>query len=237
MDIYCRIILIKFINMSWKKIIKGSDDMDFIIDSSMVQSLLLVVIFLSILVEIKTGGTGVGALLGLIAAAVFWGSSYVKGLVSLYQIAIFIVGVIFIIIEILTPTVGLLAGIGVVAIFYSLILAMGGDINAIYMMAISLVIAIIIFAIIIKKLPSSKLWKKIILTNTSSTEQGYVSSVDYSQYLNKEGIVLTELRPSGSVEIDDVLVDVVSEGKFISKGEKVRVVKIEGMRIIVRKVE
>lgn len=237
MDIYCRIILIKFINMSWQKIIKGSDDMDFIIDSSMVQSLLLVVIFLSILVEIKTGGTGVGALLGLIAAAVFWGSSYVKGLVSLYQIAIFIVGVIFIIIEILTPTVGLLAGIGVVAIFYSLILAMGGDINAIYMMAISLVIAIIIFAIIIKKLPSSKLWKKIILTNTSSTEQGYVSSVDYSQYLNKEGIVLTELRPSGSVEIDGVPVDVVSEGKFISKGEKVRVVKIEGMRIIVRKVE
>ena len=237
MDIYCRIILIKFINMSWKKIIKGSDDMDFIIDSSMVQSLLLVVIFLSILVEIKTGGTGVGALLGLIAAAVFWGSSYVKGLVSLYQIVIFIVGVIFIIIEILTPTVGLLAGIGVVAIFYSLILAMGGDINAIYMMAISLVIAIIIFAIIIKKLPSSKLWKKIILTNTSSTEQGYVSSVDYSQYLNKEGIVLTELRPSGSVEIDGVPVDVVSEGKFISKGEKVRVVKIEGMRIIVRKVE
>ena len=237
MDIYCRIILIKFINMSWKKIIKGSDDMDFIIDSSMVQSLLLVVIFLSILVEIKTGGTGIGALLGLIAAAVFWGSSYVKGLVSLYQIAIFIVGVIFIIIEILTPTVGLLAGIGVVAIFYSLILAMGGDINAIYMMVISLVIAIIIFAIIIKKLPSSKLWKKIILTNTSSTEQGYVSSVDYSQYLNKEGIVLTELRPSGSVEIDGVPVDVVSEGKFISKGEKVRVVKIEGMRIIVRKVE
>ena len=211
--------------------------MDFIIDSSMVQALLLVVIFLSILVEIKTGGTGVGALLGLIAAAVFWGSSYVKGLVSLYQIALFIGGVIFIIIEILTPTIGLLAGIGVVAILYSLILAMGGDINAIYMMAISLVIAIIIFAVILKKLPSSRLWKKLILTNTSSTEQGYVSSMDYSKYLNKEGVVLSELRPSGSVEIDGVPVDVVSEGKFISKGEKVRVVKIEGVRIIVRRVE
>ena len=211
--------------------------MDFIIDSSMVQALLLIVIFLSILVEIKTGGTGVGALLGLIAAAVFWGSSYVKGLVSLYQIALFIGGVIFIIIEILTPTIGLLAGIGVVAILYSLILAMGGDINAIYMMAISLIIAIIIFAIILKKLPSSRLWKKLILTNTSSTEQGYVSSMDYSKYLNKEGVVLSELRPSGSVEIDGVPVDVVSEGKFISKGEKVRVVKIEGVRIIVRRVE
>ena len=124
--------------------------MDFIIDSTILQSLLLSVIFLAILVEIKTGGTGIGALLGIIAAGVFFGSSYVKGLVSLYQIAIFIVGIIFIIIEILTPTIGLLAGLGVVAILYSLILAMGGDIDAMLMMAISFVIAIIIFALIIK---------------------------------------------------------------------------------------
>lgn len=171
--------------------------MDFIIDSTILQSLLLSVIFLAILVEIKTGGTGIGVLLGIIAAGVFFGSSYVKGLVSLYQIAIFIVGIIFIIIEILTPTIGLLAGLGVVAILYSLILAMGGDIDAMLMMAISFVIAIIvIFALIIKKLPTSKLWSKIILTKTSSSEEGYVSSVDYSRYLHKEGIVLTELRPS-----------------------------------------
>lgn len=210
--------------------------MDLIIDSQIVQSLLLIVIFLSILVEIKTGGTGIGALLGLIAAGVFWGSSYVKGLVSFYHIAIFILGVIFIIIEILTPTIGLLAGIGVIAILYSLILAMGGDINAIFMMAISLIVSIIIFAIIIKKLPSSKLWKKIILTNTSSNEQGFVSSLDYSTYLNKKGIVITELRPSGSIDVDGQLLDVVSEGNYIKKGEQVRIIKIEGMRIVVRKI-
>lgn len=210
--------------------------MDLIIDSQIVQSLLLIVIFLAILVEIKTGGTGIGALLGLIVIAVFWGSSYVKGLVSFYHIAIFILGVIFIIIEILTPTIGLLAGIGVIAILYSLILAMGGDINAIFMMAISLIVSIIIFAIIIKKLPSSKLWKKLILTNTSSSEQGFVSSLDYSTYLNKKGIVITELRPSGSIDIDGQLLDVVSEGSYIKKGEQVRIIKIEGMRIVVRKI-
>ncbi len=210
--------------------------MDFIIDSQVIQTLLLIVIFLSILVEIKTGGTGIGALLGIIAAAVFWGSSYVKGLVSLYQIAIFIVGIIFIIVEILTPTVGILAAVGIVAILYSLILAMGGDINAIYMMVLALIIAIIIFVIIIKKLPSSKLWQKLVLTNTSSSEKGYVSAVDYSRYLNKEGTVLSELRPSGTAKIDGDLLDVISEGSFISKGEKIRVIKVEGVRIIVRKI-
>lgn len=215
---------------------KGVFTLDFIIDSQVIQTLLLIVIFLSILVEIKTGGTGIGALLGIIAAAVFWGSSYVKGLVSLYQIAMFIVGIIFIIIEILTPTVGILAAVGIVAILYSLVLAMGGDINALYIMLFALVVAIIIFAIVIKKLPTSKLWHKIILKDTSSTEKGYVSTIDNSQYLNKEGTVLSELRPSGTAEIDGKPVDVISEGKFISKGEKIRVVKVEGVRIIVRKI-
>ena len=46
--------------------------MDFIIDSTILQSLLLSVIFLAILVEIKTGGTGIGALLGIIAAGVIF---------------------------------------------------------------------------------------------------------------------------------------------------------------------
>lgn len=66
---YCRIYLFILLNRK----IKGSDNMDFIIDSSILQSLLLSVIFLAILVEVKTGGTGIGALLGIIAAGcIFW---------------------------------------------------------------------------------------------------------------------------------------------------------------------
>ena len=211
--------------------------MDFIIDSQVVQTLLLIVIFLAILVEVKTGGTGIGALLGLVAAAVFWGSGYVKGLVSFYEIAMFIIGVIFVIVEILTPTVGIFAGVGIAAILYSLILAMGGDINAMYMMAAALVVSVVIFALIIKKLPTSRLWNKLVLKNASTSTEGYVSTIDYSPYLGKEGIALSELRPSGTADIDGSPVDVISEGSFIVKGSKIRVVKVEGVRIIVRKID
>ena len=48
--------------------------------------------------------------------------------------------------------------------------------------------------------------------------------------------MLTDLRPAGSVNIEGNVLDVVSEGSFITKGEKIRVIKIEGMRIIVRKI-
>ena len=94
--------------------------MDVIVDRGVLQVLLLAVMFLSIMVEIKTGGLGVGVLLGIVAAAVFWGSQYTRGLVEFYHIAVFLVGVLMIIVEILLPTVGLLAGLGVAAMLYSI---------------------------------------------------------------------------------------------------------------------
>ena len=78
-----------------------------------VQILLVAVIVLSLLVEIKTGGMGLGALLGIVAAGIFFGGMYVKGLVSFYHIALFLAGILCIVIEMLTPGAGLFAGIGI----------------------------------------------------------------------------------------------------------------------------
>lgn len=52
------------------------------------QVLLLAIMFLAILVEVKTGGTGAGIIFGLVAAGVFWGSQYVKGAADLFQIGL-----------------------------------------------------------------------------------------------------------------------------------------------------
>lgn len=207
-----------------------------VVSIPVLQTLLLAIMFLAVLVEIKTGGMGAGVMLGLVAAAVFWGSQYVRGLVDLYQIAMFLAGILCIIIEMLMPTVGLLAGVGVAAMLYSVVLAMGGDINAMYAMLIAFVAAIAGFSLLVKRLPSSRLWSKVVLKDQSEAVRGYVSSPPKHDLLGKEGEVYSELRPSGAVIIDGVPVDVVSEGTFIPKGEKVRVVAVEGARVVVRKV-
>lgn len=199
-----------------------------IVDMPLLQMLLLAIMFLAIFVEIKTGGMGAGVMLGIVAAGVFWGSQYVKGLVDLYQIAIFLLGILCIIVEILLPTVGLLAGVGVAAMLYSVVLALGGDINAIVAMAVSFAAAVVIFALIVKKLPSSKLWNKFVLKDQSTSSRGYVSAVQEDDLVGKRGTVLTELRPSGSARIDGRPVDVVSEGAFIRKGEEVEVISVHG---------
>lgn len=208
--------------------------MNLVVDNSILQVLLLAVMFLSIMVEIKTGGLGVGVLLGIVAAAVFWGSQYTRGLVELYHIAVFLVGVLMIIVEILLPTVGLLAGLGVAAMLYSIVLALGGDIGALAALGIALVISIVLFLLIVSRLPSSKLWNKIVLQKSSRTEEGYVSATEQTGLVGKTGEVLTELRPSGTARIDGRPVDVISEGAFIQKGKSIVVLSVNGSRVVVR---
>ncbi|MCI7260683.1 MAG: NfeD family protein [Selenomonas sp.] len=210
--------------------------MEFSVSMPVLQMLLLAIMFLAVFVEIKTGGMGAGIMLGIVAAGVFWGSQYVKGLVDLSQIAVFLAGILCIIIEMLMPTVGLLAGAGVAAMLYSVVMTLGGDINAVYAMLVSFAMAVFIFALIVKKLPSSKLWKRLTLKDKSNTANGYVSAEPREELLGKRGIVVTELRPSGSALIADKLVDVISEGAFLTKGEKIIVVAVNGNRVLVRKV-
>ena len=62
-----------------------------------------------------------------------------------------------------------------------------------------------------------------------------MSSKGKDEYLGMEGITISELRPSGFIEIDGERVDALSEGNFIPKGTSVKVVKIEGSKIIVRR--
>ena len=168
------------------------------ITMSALQVLLLAIMFLAILVEVKTGGTGAGIIFGLVAAGVFWGSQYVKGAADLFQIGLFLGGILCIIVEMLLPTVGLLAGVGVAAMLYSLVMALGGNFAAVTVLILALVAAIGVFALVVNQLPASRLWKRFVLKDQSTSKRGYVSVVEEPHLVGERGKVLTELRPSGS---------------------------------------
>jgi membrane-bound serine protease (ClpP class) len=56
------------------------------------------------------------------------------------------------------------------------------------------------------------------------------------ELVDQTGTALTTLRPSGTAIIDGKRVDVVTEGPLIERGTSVKVVAVEGMRVIVRAV-
>ncbi|MDD4602091.1 hypothetical protein SDC9_08967 [bioreactor metagenome] len=218
-------------NSSWRDTLSGW------LSEEATKSLLITIIILAILTEIKTAGTGVAALVGLVAAGLFFISQWWVGFAGWVELALFFGGLLLLLVELYTPGVGIFGVGGLAAILLSFFLVLGASVEALSLLATSLVIAIVVFLLILKRLPSSMLWTKLVLKNSATDAAGFVSSDDYKAYIDKEGITITPLRPAGIITIGGSQLNVVSEGQFIPQGTKVKVVNTSGNRIVVRSVE
>ncbi|MBU1107693.1 MAG: hypothetical protein KKB51_13560 [Candidatus Riflebacteria bacterium] len=85
--------------------------------------------------------------------------------------------------------------------------------------------------------PKTNLGKQFILKTESSAADGFVAVDDKSAYIGKTGITLTMLRPSGIAKIDDERVDVISDGEFVEKGVRIKVIKTRQGGMIVTPIE
>ncbi|HEX7900339.1 MAG TPA: NfeD family protein [Planctomycetota bacterium] len=72
------------------------------------------------------------------------------------------------------------------------------------------------------------------MTLKSTLEGGSSFASDYAALAGKQGESVTELRPAGVVAIDGRRIDVVTAGELVARGTAVKVVKVEGNRIVVR---
>ena len=191
---------------------------------------------LGLVLELYSPGFGIPGLMGLSALLLFFYGHMVAGLAGYETLILFVIGIGLIIAEFFLP--GGIAGIaGIAAVLGSLFLAAD---NAAHMgmsiliaMGVSILASILMIKVFGKKM---KFFKKIILTDSTNTEKGYISNKSRLELIGLEGYALTALRPSGTVVIGDERIDVVSEGGFILKGAKIKVVKAEGSRIVVREV-
>jgi len=147
-------------------------------------------------------------------------------------ITLLILGAILLFLETLLP--GMIAGlIGFLCLLAAVIL---GYRDFGYQTG-SLILAGVLVGLVIgvwcwlKFFPDSRLGKKFI-SQGSSGELG----VEKPELLNGTGVALTQLRPSGTASINGQRVDVVTEGGLIERGTAVKVVAVEGARIVVREV-
>ena len=58
--------------------------------------------------------------------------------------------------------------------------------------------------------------------------------VNRPELVNRTGVTITQLRPSGTAFINGKRVDVVTEGALIEQGASIKVVTVEGLRVVVR---
>ncbi|MGG1248648.1 nodulation protein NfeD [Bacillus spizizenii] len=198
--------------------------------------ILLTIAFLGLTVELFSPGVGIPGTVGFIALLLFFYGHLAAGFAGYETVLLFIAGVILILLEIFLPG-GIIGLLGLGAIIASLFLAAG----SFTVMAVSLLIAsavsITAFILLTRVLGKRmKFFKKFVLNDSTNTESGYVSNQTRMDLIGKVGVTCTPLRPAGTVIIDDERLDVVSEGSFTEKDKKVKVVKVEGSRIVVREI-
>jgi membrane-bound serine protease (ClpP class) len=206
------------------------------ITNPIVIPILLSIGSLGLVLELYSPGFGVPGIMGLAALLLFFYGHMVAGLAGYETIIIFVIGIILVIAELFLPG-GIIGILGFAAILGSFFLATDNILHMGISIVIALFISIIVSIFMVKVLGRKmSIFKKIILNDSTNTEQGYVSNINRIDLLEKVGTSITQLRPAGKILVGDEIVDAVSEGSFIQKDKKVKIIKVEGSRIVVREV-
>lgn len=99
---------------------------------------------------------------------------------------------------------------------------------------IVVVILALMFTVILTLFHMKKIKPPIVLQEELKVEKGYLSTSDLEYLVGKEGVAVTDLRPAGKCDIDGIIFDVRSEGKYVAKGQKVRIIRIQGNTLIIK---
>lgn len=204
------------------------------ITNPVVVPILLSIGSIGLVVELYSPGFGIPGFMGLASLLLFFYGHLVAGLAGLESLLLFILGIILIIAELFVPG-GIMGILGFASVIGSLYIASGNFLQMTISLLIAFVVSAVVSILLVKVFGKRmNIFKRLILRDSTNTESGYVSSKTRNELINLEGVALTTLRPAGTAIIGDERLDVVTEGSYINKGQKVKVVKVEGSRIVVR---
>jgi len=204
--------------------------------------------------EFKIPGATMPGIISAICFALFFLGHYLAGLAGWEVMALFILGVILVIIEILffAHTTIVFGVVGVFLILASLFWAMidrypgetffpTGRTVAVPLLNLFLALigAAIVIALLARYLPKTSVYRRFALMisnppgpSLAGVPREFVTAIDLSPGM--EGVSLSILRPSGKARFLDQTVDVVTQGEFIPPNTSIKVVRRDGMRVVVK---
>lgn len=229
---------IKSYEPSWFDNVKG------FFMNPMIQGLLIIIIIGGIYFEMQSPGLGFPSAAAVVAAILYFAPLYLDGLAQNWEILLFIIGVILIMLEIFViPGFGVAGISGIILVVGGLTMSLLNNtdfdfqhVSAVDTGRAALTVLLGLgfgFTFVIwlsNKIGHKGPLKKMALN--ADLEEA-VSSPVLTRLIGKEGLAATVLRPSGKVAIDDETYDAVSDSGFIDKGTPVKVVKFENAQIYV----
>ncbi|MBI1947783.1 MAG: hypothetical protein HYS27_18990 [Deltaproteobacteria bacterium] len=215
--------------------------------SPLISSLLLMLGFGGLYIEIRTPGFGLPGILGLSCLALFFGSYLVIGLADWIDILLVVVGIVLILVEVfLLPGHGFMGVLGGLFLIAGLYLSMvrapipefDWQFDRLREAGQTVTYATVLFGLTVlltwKIFPKTPMYNWLILSEAQLPDQGYVVQTDAEELiLGMAGISLSVLRPAGRGRFAGKTLDVVTRGEYIEANRPIRIIQVEGNRYVV----
>ncbi|HPJ20903.1 MAG TPA: NfeD family protein [Clostridia bacterium] len=157
--------------------------------------------------------------------------------IELVQAILLTLGLLFLLAEIFIPGFGIAGITGIILFIVGIIMTANTFMEALVMFLILLLVLAVVIMIVVRSASKGRLSKTLVLNESLSKEKGFSGVEDMKYFEGREGVAQSMLRPSGIGVFDGVRLDVVAEGAFIEEGSRIRIVEVEGRRIVVEKIK
>lgn len=217
-----------------------------------VSGILIMFIIGGIYFEMQAPGIGFALLVSAVAALLYFAPHYLEGLAAHWEILVFLVGLGLLLLEIfVVPGFGVTGISGIILMVAALVLTMTFNIGfdfsfsapELFIKYLFLVIAACFAGFLLSLWLGKKLitadtrYGSLALKTNMDTDKGFVAQdMNLTQYVGKQGIASTQLRPVGKVEINGEYLDATSEVGFINKGEEIVVTRFENAQLFVKRI-
>jgi membrane-bound serine protease (ClpP class) len=204
--------------------------------------------------EFKIPGVGWAGIISAICFALFFLGHYLAGLAGWEVVALFILGMVLVLIEVLFFAHSTIV-FGVIGVFFmlaSLLWTMidrypgqnffpSGKMLAVPLlnMFIAIVGSFVVIVLLARYLPRTSIYRRFALMDSNPPGPSLAGAprqfvTAFALTPGTQGTAVTVLRPSGKARFADHVVDVVTEGEFIAPRTPVTVVQTDGMRVVVK---
>ena len=230
----------------------------FILNMPLVTGVLFLLGLVALFVEFSAPGISIGGLLSLLCFSLFFWSRFMGGTAGWLEVLLFVLGILFVMVEVfLMPGFGVPGIAGILLMVVALVMAIQGFLmpttasdwkttgNSLLVVLGSGVGFIVLAIFLTRFFGEIPILSRLALVPTERTG-GHLAGVTRLTANKGEGagmehlsvglvgVAETPLRPAGKVEFGEEFFDVVSEGDFVDTGEEVRIVEIQGNRVVVR---
>lgn len=148
-----------------------------------------------------------------------------------------LLGLGLIVAEVFLPSLGVLSVLATAAIAGAIALAFqDGRSTGIAFLAATAVLVPTTIVLGFKLFPRTPFGRRMVAGGLSFGSQASFDERDLA-LAGKQGVLEADCRPAGVARLDGRRVDVVTRGEWIERGAPVRVVDVQGNRVVVTRVE